>query len=135
MYKNILVPTALDKEHNTTGAIEAARKLSDDNATITLLHVLEQIPTYVAARIPKELMADNHKSSEEALKELAIGLPNVRTIVIDGHSGQSVLDWAHKYQPDCIVIAGHRPDMQDKTLGSTATHVVRHARCAVHVLR
>ena len=135
MYKNILVPTALDKEHNMTDAIDAARKLSDDNAVITLLHVLEQIPSYVAARIPKELMLDNHKSSEEALQDLARDLPNFNTVVIDGHSGQSVLDWADKHQPDCIVIAGHRPDMPDMLLGSTATHVVRHARCAVHVLR
>jgi nucleotide-binding universal stress UspA family protein len=33
------------------------------------------------------------------------------------------------------VIASHRPGMADLLIGSTAAQVVRHAPCAVHVLR
>ena len=36
---------------------------------------------------------------------------------------------------DCVVIASHRPGLQDYLLGSTAARVVRHAACSVHVLR
>jgi universal stress protein F len=33
------------------------------------------------------------------------------------------------------VIASHRPGIQDYFLGSTASRVVRHANCTVHVMR
>ena len=55
--------------------------------------------------------------------------------MIEGHSGRSILDWAEENGPDLIIIASHRPGMQDLLLGSTASQVVRHARCAVHVVR
>ena len=36
---------------------------------------------------------------------------------------------------DLLIIASHRPGLQDYFLGSTAAHVVRHAACSVHVIR
>jgi nucleotide-binding universal stress UspA family protein len=36
---------------------------------------------------------------------------------------------------DCIVIASHVPGFENIFLGSTADRVVRHAKCAVHVIR
>jgi nucleotide-binding universal stress UspA family protein len=56
-------------------------------------------------------------------------------VVIEGHSGRSILDHAAENDVDCIIIASHRPGMQDYFLGSTAAQVVRHATCAVHVVR
>ena len=135
MYKNILVPTTLDHERDTKGAIAVARQLADENADITLLHVIEQIPPYVASQVPVELMMQNRAEKAADLKELAADVPGATTELIDGHSGRSILEWAEQHGPDCIVIAGHRPGMRDLLLGSTATQVVRHAACAVHVLR
>ena len=59
----------------------------------------------------------------------------VEALTISGHSGRTILDHASETEADLIVIASHRPGMQTLLLGSTATHVVRHATCAVHVLR
>ena len=56
-------------------------------------------------------------------------------LVVDGHSGRTILDYAADAGSDLIVIASHRPGMGDLLMGSTATQVVRHAKCAVHVLR
>ena len=62
-------------------------------------------------------------------------MPNAKGVVVDGHSGRTILDWAGDNDVSCIVIASHRPGMQNLLLGSTATQVVRHAKCAVHVIR
>lgn len=56
-------------------------------------------------------------------------------VVVEGHSGRTILDYAEETGSDLIVIASHRPGMGDMLMGSTATQVVRHAKCAVHVLR
>jgi nucleotide-binding universal stress UspA family protein len=66
---------------------------------------------------------------------MAESLPGGQAVLVEGHSGRTILDWADKHGVDCIIIASHRPGMQDLLLGSTATTVVRHARCAVHVIR
>ena len=55
--------------------------------------------------------------------------------VVEGHAGRSIVDYAEKNGVDLIVIASHRPGLQDFFLGSTAARVVRHAQCCVHVLR
>jgi len=56
-------------------------------------------------------------------------------VVIEGHSSRSILNHANSNDADLIIIASHQPGMQDYLLGSTAAKVVRHAKCAVHVLR
>ena len=62
-------------------------------------------------------------------------LANARVVVIDGPTGRSITNWADETGVDCIVIPSHRPVMSDILLGSTAAWVVRHAHCAVHVIR
>ena len=56
-------------------------------------------------------------------------------VVVHGHAGGSIVDYATKHGCDCIVIASHRPGVEDYLLGSTAARVVRHAACSVHVMR
>ena len=42
---------------------------------------------------------------------------------------------AKEKNADMIIIASHRPGLQDYFLGSTAAKVVRHATCSVLVVR
>jgi len=63
------------------------------------------------------------------------GVDNATLNIVEGHSGRTILDYAENHQADCIVVASHRPGLQDYLLGSTAARVVRHASCAVHVVR
>ncbi|MCT4608076.1 MAG: universal stress protein [Pelagimonas sp.] len=137
MYDHILVPIAFDEQtdEKTTRALEIARALSAPQAKITLLHVMEAVPGYVINYLPTEFSQEAHKAIESELTKLAETVPNGQALLISGHSGRSILDWADAHKPDLIVIASHRPGMQDLLLGSTATQVVRHAQCAVHVLR
>ncbi len=135
MYHKILVPISFDAERDVTGPLKVARLLAAPEAEFTLLHVVEHIPGYAISYMPADYLTEARKAIQKELDELAGQLPNARGVVIEGHSGRSILDWAEENEPDLIIIASHRPGMQDLLLGSTATQVVRHARCAVHVLR
>jgi len=135
MYTNILIPIAFDAEKDVAGAIEIAKCIADDGASITFMHVMEQVPVYVTEYIPDNIMVETRESARKKLTELFGDVPNGRVVVIDGPTGRSITNWAEETGVDCIVIPSHRPVMSDLLLGSTAAWVVRHAQCAVHVIR
>ena len=135
MYSNILVPIALDNEDDRTPqSLEVAKTLSAQGARITLLHVVESVPSYAISYISADILDATRTGIEAEMARLAQSIGGT-SVVIDGHSGRSILDYAEEQGCDLIVIASHRPGMQTLLLGSTATHVVRHANCSVHVLR
>ncbi len=135
MYKNILVPISLDDTRDATQAIDVARLLVSEGAKITLLHVIEQIPAYVVSYLPQDYQEGRKAAILAELAQMAADVPGGRIEVVDGHSGRTILEWASEHEVDCVIITGHRPGMQDLLLGSTATQVVRHAACSVHVVR
>lgn len=136
MYKSILVPIALDHTGRSEPAIATARSLLDPGGTITVLHVADHIPDYVVQQLPPDVFDRNAKETEGKLSLIAkeIG-SNSRAVVLRGHAASSILEHAKANDIDCIVIASHKPGFQDYLLGSTASRVVRHAQCAVHVIR
>jgi universal stress protein F len=95
---------------------------------------VEAVPSYILAEFPEGTMDRNRDAAAAALKD-EVGGADVRTVAVTGHSARSILDYAEAQEVDCIVIASHRPGLQDFFLGSTAARVVRHANCAVHVVR
>lgn len=135
MYHNILVPISFDAERDTSGPLKLAKLLATPDAKVTLLHVVEHIPDYAISYMPAEYLTEARRAIQDELNNLAAKLPNAKGVVVEGHSGRTILDWAETNKPDLIIMASHRPGMQDLLLGSTATHVVRHASCAVHVVR
>ena len=135
MYSNIMVPISFDENRDAEGAIKIAQALSSPGARITLIHVMEQIPGYAISYMPTDYINESRKAIHTELEAMAEGLENAEAVLVEGHSGRTILDWADKHGVDCIIIASHRPGMQDLLLGSTAGTVVRHATCAVHVLR
>ena len=135
MYHNILVPISFDEDRDVSGPLKLAKLLSGPDAKVTLLHVVEHIPAYAITYMPPDYLQAARKAVQEELDKLAATVPGGVGLVIEGHSGRSILDWAEEHEPDLIIIASHRPSMQNLLLGSTATQVVRHAACAVHVVR
>ena len=135
MYHTILVPISFDPDRDVSAPLKLAKLLATPEASVTLLHVVEQIPSYAISYMPADYMAEARQAIESELSALADTLPNAKGLVIEGHSGRSILDWADQNKPDLIIVASHRPGMQDLLLGSTAAQVVRHAKCAVHVVR
>jgi universal stress protein F len=136
MYHNILVPIALEDERDPARALDVARKLCAPGANVSLLHVMDEVPTYAVNYLPQGYRDDLRSGIKTELTRIAAGLgQDVRVEVIEGRPGRAIIEWARENGVDCIVIASHRPGMQDYFIGSTAARVVRHALCSVHILR
>lgn len=135
MYKNILVPVLLDESHDTQASYLAAKALADEGAVFTVIHVVEAVPSFVESQIPRDVLDETHETIKQTLHRSASALPEASVVMVTGHAAQSILQYAEETGADCIVIASHRPGMEDFFLGSTASRVVRHAKCSVHVIR
>ncbi len=135
MYNSILVAIALDHSRDNAKAFDVARLLANDSGKITAINVLEEIPAYVASQIPEDLLERRVAESKvELIAELG-DASVMEAVVVRGHAGRTIVNYASDENVDCIVISSHRPGMQDYFLGSTAQRVVRHATCAVHIIR
>lgn len=56
MYNNILIPVVFDEGQDTQASYLAAKPLANDNANFTVIHVRDNIPSFVAAEIPNEVL-------------------------------------------------------------------------------
>jgi universal stress protein F len=135
MYHNILVPIAFDHERDKSAPLKLAKLLSSPDAKVTLLHVIEHVPSYALSYLTEDFLKGTRDALDAEMEKLASQVPGAVGRVVEGHSGRTILDFAEKDGSDLIIIASHRPEMQDYLLGSTAARVVRHAQCAVHVVR
>ena len=59
----------------------------------------------------------------------------VQCVVGHGTIYEEILRAAKECKADLIVMASHRPELQDYLLGPNAARVVRHANCSVMVIR
>lgn len=135
MYKNILIPIAPDHSADHAAAMEVAQALLTSGGQITALTVMEDIPAYVADQLPQGQLEKTRTMISDQLTTDFRDTKGVTTKVVLGHSATTILEQAETLGSDCIVIASHRPGLADYFLGSTAGRVVRHAQCAVHVIR
>lgn len=134
MYKKIIVSLSL--EHGIGArAIETARRFSSDNGEIIAVHVYEPLQDSVRAYVSEDAVADSLKRANAALAERIGAAKDVEAVLLKGHSGRAVTDYARKVGADCIIVGSHKPGLSDHFLGSTASRIVRHSPCSVHVLR
>lgn len=136
MYRTIIVPIDLSQETKGRRILDLAIRLGGDGARIILANILEELPGYVAIELPAGLMEQSRADAEEKLKAIAAdaGIDAEVTVRI-GHPGNQILDLAEETEADLIIVASHRPGLQDYFIGSTAGRVVRHANCSVLVTR
>ncbi len=136
MYDHVLVPIVFDHGNQGGDALEIADTLVTQGGKVTLLHVIEDIPSYVMTYIPEGIRDTHHSDATEKLGAMTAELAaDCEVAVIHGHASNSILDYASAHEADCIVIASHKPGFEDYFLGSTAARVVRQSKCAVHVVR
>ena len=133
MYKNIIVPIALDHERDVEAALAIATALKTEGGKITALNVIDQLPSYATEYLPVDHTKSQADGVAKDIQAVVGGIAEVA--VVHGHSGRTILEYAEDNGADLIVIASHQPGLQDYFLGSTAARVVRHAHCAVHVVR
>ncbi|OUS04194.1 hypothetical protein A9Q96_14655 [Rhodobacterales bacterium 52_120_T64] len=136
MYKSILVP--IDLAHSDVGQaiIKRASALADNNASITLLHVIGDIPSYAQSYLPEGQLQENLEETTKALKALSDAINvEAQAVVRYGSPSPVILDEAVERGSDLIIIASHHPGIKDYLMGSTASRVVRHADCSVLISR
>ena len=136
MPKTIIVPVALAQVEKAKAMLDVARQLGGEDGNIVLVTVIEDVPGYIAAELPTGLLENAAEEARGQLRTLArnAGL-ELAVEVRKGSPATAILDVANERKADVIVIASHRPGLQDYFLGSTAARVVRHAKCSVHVIR
>lgn len=136
MYRTIIVPIDLSQETKGRRILDLAIRLGGDGARIILANILEELPGYVAVELPAGLMEQSRKDAEEKLRAIAADAGVAAEVTVRvGHPGNQILELAEETNADLIIVASHRPGLQDYFIGSTAGRVVRHANCSVLVTR
>jgi universal stress protein F len=136
MYQTIVVPVDVSNSDKAGAMLETAQKLGGGSAKIILTNIVEEIPSYIAAQIPDGYGKKAQANAVDELTRIAKSAGSDAEIVVSvGHASRGILDVADEKKADAIIIASHRPGFQDYFLGSTASRVVRHAKCSVVVLR
>ncbi len=138
MYNSIVVAVALFNRGATSRAlITKANALVDPDGTITLVHVLDEIPHYLANAVAREQLMDHRRAVREQLESLASSA-RAQRVDIDlrgGRASDNILACATETRAELIMLASHKPGMGDVFIGSTAAKVVRHAQMSVLVSR
>ncbi len=135
MPKSILIPVAIDHEPMTNRKIATARSLLEPGGLITLLTVLEQIPSFAAEFVT--VKSENHLTEQimGKLKSVAGPANDIECMVVTGKAGVRIPTVASEIAADLIIVGAHDPNALEYFLGSTASRVVRRAKCSVYVLR
>lgn len=136
MYKTILVPIDITHVEGGQPVIEVARKLGDEGSRIILLNVVEEVPNWIANELPEGILEQSSQTAHAELKFMAnVAVIKAEVEIRSGHPHNTILSVADEKGADLIIIASHKPGLQDYFLGSIAARVVRHARCSVLVVR
>ncbi len=141
MYKTVLLPIDLNESSSWDKAVPAA--LASVRTQGTGLHVMTVVPDFgmasVGVHFPNDF-ADKMRAEAGAQLKAFVGehIPRdvaVHSIVGQGTVYQEILRVAREVGADLIVMASHRPELNDDLLGPNAARVVRHASCSVLVVR
>ena len=134
MYNTILIALALDQGH-APRAFELARKIRSDGGRIVAVHVIEKVPNFANLYIAPDKEKTVEKAAMQAIVD-RIGEPkDAEAVVLSGHPGRTVTEYAEQIGADCIIAGSHKPNLTDFFLGSTAARIMRYAKCSVHILR
>jgi len=134
MYNKILISMSLDHGYGDQ-AIQLAKVLSAEGGEIFAVHVYETLQGSASSYISKGDVEKALAHAKDRIVERVQNVSGIEPILLTGHSGRALTDYATKVGADCILVGAHKPGLRDFFLGSTAARIVRHAPCSVHVLR
>jgi nucleotide-binding universal stress UspA family protein len=140
MFRRILV--AYDGSEGSrvalTRGIELARALGAELASIS---VEQHLPYYAASisevKATQEQIEAHFRELTKQARDLAgLGGVSLDTIVEQGHEVERIVEAARKGRYDLLIIGHHgHSRIFERTLGSTAQSIVRHAPCPVLVAK
>ncbi len=137
MYARIVVAVDLHHLPQAKALLARACALLDGGGELRLVHVLEQVPGYLAAELPSDLAERRRAEVAVELKTLIDPeqMPRIVPEVRYGAPSGQIIAAAEESGADLIMIASHKPGLRDYFIGSTAARVIRHAGCSVLVER
>lgn len=137
MYKKIIVAVDLLHLEQARALVARALKLLDPNGELQLVHVLEEVPGFIAAELPSDLAERRRAEAAVELRALISDSSKIDVTydVRHGAASAQIMQAAEDSEADLIMIASHRPGLRDYFIGSTAARVVRHAQCSVLIER
>ncbi|MDL2410277.1 universal stress protein [Rhizobium calliandrae] len=135
MYKTIVCAIGLGSRERAEHLMHTAQALLDTDGSLHVVHVVERFPSLVRQG-PDDwavsVIDEAEKKLAQLCKRLSVpALIHVRT----GRAADTILAIATETKADLIVVAAHVPDVLDRVFGSTVDHIVRHAKCCVHIVR
>jgi len=140
-FKNILCP--VDFSSCSRNALTAATELAKaSEAALTIVHVW-QPPLFGApdAMIPGEAIQTMADDAERTLADWeasvkAAGIKTVKSTMVTGAPWNEIMQLVEATHADLVVMGTHgRTGLKHALIGSVAERVVRHAPCAVLVMR
>jgi len=134
MYSKIIIALGLNHGFSAM-ALRLAKSLKAEQGEIIVVHVSEPVKSVVRLYLaPEDIEKAQNATREELAKRLSKE-NDIKTVILTGHAGRELPEYAEKIDADCIIVGSHKPGLDDYFLGSTSSRVVRHAKCSVHVLR
>ncbi|MGL4415628.1 universal stress protein [Roseinatronobacter monicus] len=137
MYGRIIVAVDLEQIEQGRELLTRAASLLDAGGEIRLLHVLEEVPGYIAAELPSDISGRRRAEAAVELRAMIDPQDDLRVAheVRHGAASGQIIQAAEDSGADLIMIASHKPGLRDYFIGSTAARVIRHAKCSVLVER
>ncbi|MCC5962420.1 MAG: universal stress protein [Rhodobacteraceae bacterium] len=137
MYARIIVAVDLEHPAQAQALLARATELLDGGGEIRLVHVLENVPGYIAAELPDDLAERRRAEAAVELRAMIDPARDLRIVhdVRRGTPARQILRAAEDSNADLVMIASHKPGLGDYFIGSTASRVIRHAQCSVLVER
>lgn len=139
-YKHILL--AIDfSEHGRQVINKAVEMAARNQASLSLVHVVENLPMTDAAYGPipfdVDLTQEWLEASKERLKKLGneLDIPEERQWLEMGSAKLEIVRIAEENAADLIVVGSHGRHGLALLLGSTANGVLHHAKCDVLAVR
>ena len=138
-YRLILNATdgSLVSEKATRNAVYLAKATG---AELLILHVVETSFASYTGPVYQQVVDELRDFGEKVLERAAAVAQEegveARTMSVDGHSGTAIVRIAEREGADLIVLgAVGRSMVEEALVGSISQHVVRHAHCAVLVIK
>lgn len=140
LYKHILL--AVDfYDQGKLVKIKAKQLAEQNQAQLSLVHVVENLPMTDAAYGPipfdADLSAEWLEASKRRLKQLGeeLGVPEQRQWLEMGSAKLEIVRVAEDNHVDLIIVGSHGRHGLALLLGSTANGVLHHAKCDVLAVR
>jgi nucleotide-binding universal stress UspA family protein len=129
------IACCLDESPGSLRALQEARRLrSFGHGRLTIVHVRPSPIVYgESLTLPPD--DDLTAAASAWLNAQLEHVAGAESILLSGHAGGAVCDWARQARPDLLIAGAHRGRLARLALGSFAGYVAYHAPCNVLLVR